>query len=87
MELVVPPLIITFELAFLMTLLTVFNVVELLVAHIDLGVLKENFPLIIFSTVTDYRRCYLGCAKGGNRGTGDWKQQTPVVGLLRQPLT
>ena len=88
MELVVPPLIvITFELAFLMTLLTVFNVVELLVAHIALGVLNENVPLNIFSTVTDNRRRYLGCAKGGNRETGDWKQQTPVVGLLRQPLT
>ena len=88
MELVVPPLIvITFELAFLMTLLTVFIVVELLVAHIDLGVLNENVPLNIFSTVTDNRRRYLGCAKGGNRETGDLKQQIPVVGLLRQPLT
>ena len=43
--LVVPPLVITFELAFLITLLTVFNVVELLVAHIDLGVFNENVPL------------------------------------------
>ena len=43
LELVVPdPLIITFELAFLITLLTVFDVVELLVAHIDLVELKEN---------------------------------------------
>ena len=57
MELVVPPLIITFELAFLMTLLTVFNVVELLVAHIDLGVLNENVPLNIFSTVRLAFRC------------------------------
>ena len=37
LELVVPPLIKTFKLAFLITLLTVFDVVELLVAHIDLG--------------------------------------------------
>ena len=49
LELVVPdPLIITFELAFLITLLTVFDVVELLVAHIDLVELKENVPLNIF---------------------------------------
>ena len=87
LELVVPPLIITFELAFLTTLLTVFDVVELLVAHIDLGELNENVPLNIFSTVAGNRRRCLGCAKGGNRRTGDWKQQTPVVGLLRQPLT
>ena len=72
-----------------MTLLTVFNVVELLynVAHIDLGVLNENVPIIIFSTVAGNGRRYLGCAKRGNRQTRDWKQQTPVVGLLRQPLT
>ena len=70
-------MIITFELAFLITLLTVFNVVELLVAHIDLGELNENVPLNIFSKVAGNRRRYLGCAKGGNRETGDWKQQTP----------
>ena len=29
----------------IITLLTVFNVVELLVAHIDLGVFNENVPL------------------------------------------
>ena len=62
-----PSLIITFELAFLITLLTVFNVVELLVAHIDLGELNENVPLNIFSKVAGNRRRYLGCAKGGNR--------------------
>ena len=50
-ELVVPPLVITFELAFLITVLTVFNVVEFLVAHIDLGVLNEKVPLNIYSTV------------------------------------
>ena len=71
----------------LITLLTVFNVVELFVAHIDLGELNENAPLNIFSTVAGNGRRYLGCAKGGNRETGDRKQQTPVVGLLRQPLT
>ena len=87
LDLVVPPVIITFELAFLITLLTVFDVVELLVAHIDFGELNENVPLNIFFTVDGNRRRYLGCAKGGNRETGDWKQQTPVVGLLRQPLT
>ena len=63
----------TFELAFLITLLTVFNVVELLVAHIDLGELNENVPLNIFSTVAGNRRRYLGCAKAGNAETGDWK--------------
>ena len=68
-------------------LLTVFNVVQLFVAHIDLGELNENAPLNIFSTVAGNGRRYLGCAKGGNRETGDWKRQTPVVGLLRQPLT
>ena len=80
-------MIITFELAFLITPLTVFNVVELLVAHIDLGEPNENVPLNISPTVAGNGRRYLGCAKGGNRETGDWKQQTPVVGLLRQPLT
>ena len=60
-------MIITFELAFSITLLTVFNVVELLVAHIDLGELNENVPLNIFSKVAGNRRRYLGCAKGGNR--------------------
>ena len=44
-------MIITFELAFLITPLTVFNVVELLVAHIDLGELNENVPLNISPTV------------------------------------
>ena len=77
----------TFESAFLITLSTVFDVVELLVAHIDLGELKENVPLNIFSTVAGNGRRYLGCAKGGNKETGNWIQQTPVVGLLRQPLT
>ena len=51
LELVVPSLVTTFELAFLTTVLTVFNVVELLVAYIDLGVLNENVPLNIFSTM------------------------------------
>ena len=50
LELVVPPLIKTFELAFLITLLTVFDVVEFLVAHIDLGKLNENVPLNIFNS-------------------------------------
>ena len=50
LKLVVPSLVITFELAFL-TVLPVFNVVELLVAYIDLGVLNENVPLNIFSTM------------------------------------
>ena len=70
---VVPPLVITFELAFLITLLTVFNVVELLVAHIDLtdlGVFNENVPLNIFPTVAGNRRLYLGCAKEGKRPGG-----------------
>ena len=68
-------MIITFELAFLKTLSTVFIVVELLVAHIDLEVPNENVPLNIFSTVAGNGRRYLGCAKlkGGNRETGDWK--------------
>ena len=87
LELVVPPLIITFELAFLITLLTVVNVVELLVALIDLGVLHENVPLITFSTEAGNRRRYLGCAKGGNGETGDWKQQTPVVTFWRTTLS
>ena len=51
LKLVVPSLVITFELAFLTTVLPVFNVVELLVAYIDLGVLNENVPLNIFSTM------------------------------------
>ena len=59
LELVVPPLVITFELAFSITVLTVFNVVELLVAHIDLGVLNEKVPLNIFSTVPVNRRRHL----------------------------
>ena len=82
-------MIITFELAFLITLLTVFDVVELLVAHIDLGELNENVPLNIFSTVAGNRRRYLGCGKAGNTETGDRRLEitTPVVGLLRQPLT
>ena len=63
LDLVVPPLIITFELAFLTTLLTFFDVVELLVAHINLGELNENVPLNIFSTVAGNRRRCLGCAK------------------------
>ena len=67
-------MVITFELAFLITLLTVFNVVELLVAHIDLGVFNENVPLNIFPTVAGDRRRYLGCAKEGKGETGDWKQ-------------
>ena len=75
-------MVITFELAFLITLLTVFNVVELLVAHIDLGVFNENVPLNIFPTVADY----LGCAKEGKRGDRRL-ETTPVVCLLRQPLT
>ena len=80
--LVVPPLVITF----LITLLTVFNVVELLVAHIDLGVFNENVPLNIFPTVAGNRRHYLGCAKEGK--SGDRRlETTPVVCLLRQPLT
>ena len=82
----VPPLVITFEIAFLITVLTGFNVVELLVAHIDLGVLNEKAPLNISSTVPVNRRRHLGCAKGGN--TGDRRlETTPVVGLLCQPLT
>ena len=56
LELVVPPLVITCELAFLITVLTVFNVAELLVAYIDLGVLNENVPLNIFSTVAGIRQ-------------------------------
>ena len=84
--LVVPPLVITFELAFLITLLTVFNVVELLVAHIDLGVFNENVPLNIFPTVAGNRRRYRGCAKEGKRGDRRL-ETTPVVCLLRQPLT
>ena len=86
LELVVPPLVITFKLAFLITVLTVFNVVELLVAHIDLGVLNEKAPLNIFSTVPGNRSRHLGCAKGGNRGDRRL-ETTPVVGLLCQPLT
>ena len=49
---VVPPLVITFELAFSITVLTVLYVVELLVAHIDLGVLNENIPLNIATDAT-----------------------------------
>ena len=82
----IPPLVITFELAFLITLLTVFNVVELLVAHIDLGVFNENVPLNIFPTVVGNRRRYLGCAKEGKRGDRRL-ETTAVVCLLRQPLT
>ena len=74
-------MVITFELAFLITLSTVFNVVELLVAHIDLGVFNENVPLNIFPTVADY----LGCAKEGKRGDRRL-ETTPVVCLLRQPF-
>ena len=82
-------MIITFELAFLITLLTVFNVVELLVAHIDLtdlGVFNENVPLNIFPTVAGNRRRYLGCAKEGKRGERRL-ETTTVVCLLHQPLT
>ena len=77
--LVVPPLVITFELAFLITLLTVFNVVELLVAHIDLGVFNENVPLNIFPTVAGNRRRYLGCAKEGKRGDKNNPYGLPVT--------
>ena len=79
-------MIITFELAFLITLLTVFNVVELLVAHIDLGVFNENVPPNIFPTVAGNRRRYLGCAKEGKRGERRL-ETTTVVCLLHQPLT
>ena len=77
-------MVITFELAFLITLLTVFNVVELLVAHIDLGVFNENVPLNIFPTVAGNRRRYLGCAKEGKRGD-QRLETTPVYSGL--PVT
>ena len=80
---IVPPLVITF----LITLLTVFNVVELLVAHIDLGVFNENVPLNIFPTVAGNRRRYLGCAKEGKRGDQRLETTPAVVCLLRQPMT
>ena len=80
-------MVITFELAFLITLSTVFNVVELLVAHIDLGVFNENVPLNIFPTVAGNRRRYLGCAKEGKRGDQRLETTPAVVCLLRQPLT
>ena len=75
LELVVPPLVITFELAFLITVLTVFNVVELLVAHIDLGVLNENVPLIIsFPQWLAIDAAISVVQKEGIGETGDWKQ-------------
>ena len=40
-------------------------VVELLVAHVDLGELNENVPLNIFSTVAGNGRRYLGWQKEG----------------------
>ena len=85
--LVVPPLVTTFELAFLITLLTVFNFVELLIALIDLGVFNENVPLNIFPTVAGNRRRYLACAKEGKRGEQRLETTPAVVCLLRQPMT
>ena len=85
--LVVPPLVTTFELAFLITLLTVFNFVELLIALTDLGVFNENVPLNIFPTVAGNRRRYLGCAKEGKRGDQRLETTPAVVCLLRQPIT
>ena len=82
--LVVPPLVTTFELAFLITLLTVFNFVELLIALIDLGVFNENVPLNIFPTVAGNRRRYLGCAKEGKRGDQRLETTPAVVCPLRQ---
>ena len=62
----------------------IFNVVELVVAHIDLGVMEKMEKYLFIS---GKRRRYLGCAKGETRRRDRRLETTPVVGLSRQPMT